>query len=113
MTDLSALQRWCESESAWLLERIETLVRLESPTDDKAAVDRCGRELAATLTQIGADVTHHPESQRGDHLRAEFGGAGPAGPAPRALRHRLGGRPARADAAPSETAGSTAPASST
>ena len=77
MSDLSALQRWCESDVTWLRERLETFVRLESPSDDKAAADRCGRDIAATLMQLGADVTIIPNSQRGDHVRAEIGSAGP------------------------------------
>jgi len=77
MSDLSALENWCDREAAWLRDRLETFVRLESPSDDKAAVDRCGREVAATLAQIGAHVTTIPNFERGDHVRAEIGGAAP------------------------------------
>jgi glutamate carboxypeptidase len=56
-----------------LLETIESLVRLESPTSDKAAVDRCGAELAARMEAIGARVSRIKASRAGDHLRAEFG----------------------------------------
>jgi len=48
-------------------------VRLESPTTDKAAVDRCGRELASRLEAIGGRVTRLTRGDAGDHLRAEFG----------------------------------------
>jgi len=48
-------------------------VRLESPTLDKAAVDRCGAEIARRLEAIGGRVTRLPQRERGDHLRAEFG----------------------------------------
>lgn len=64
---------YCESQRAWLLETIYALVRLESPSDDKAAVDRCGAELERRLTAIGARVERLPQRDRGDHLRAEFG----------------------------------------
>ena len=37
---------FCESQNAWVRKTVETLVRLESPSDDKAAVDRCGDEIA-------------------------------------------------------------------
>ncbi len=47
-------------------------MRLESPTLEKAAVDRCGAELARRLEAIGARVTRLPQRERGDHLRASF-----------------------------------------
>lgn len=64
---------FCESEQPWLLETIRALVARESPTQDKAAVDACGRELGQRLEAIGARVTRAAESTAGDHLRAEFG----------------------------------------
>ena len=67
------LRDFCRAEQAWLLETIEALVGLESPTLDKAAVDRCGAELAARLGAIGGRVTMLPRTERGDHLLAEFG----------------------------------------
>jgi glutamate carboxypeptidase len=67
------LQNFCRAEQAWLIDTVETLVRLESPTTDKAAVDRCGAELAARLAAIGGRVTKLPRTERGDHLLAEFG----------------------------------------
>lgn len=70
--DLQRLVRFCEAESAWVRETVEALVRLESPSDDKAAVDRCGAELAQRLTHIGAEVTASRQSSRGDHLSARW-----------------------------------------
>ncbi|MGH9312481.1 MAG: M20/M25/M40 family metallo-hydrolase, partial [Vicinamibacterales bacterium] len=71
--DLSALAAWCESQKDWLLETAEALARIESPSTDKAAVDRCGRELAARLESIGSRVERLQREQAGDHLRAEIG----------------------------------------
>jgi len=73
MSRLYDLRNFCRGERAWLLETIETLVALESPSDDKAAVDRCGAELARRLEAIGGRVTRLPRADRGDHLLAEFG----------------------------------------
>ena len=56
-----------------MLDTIETLVRLESPSTDKAAVDRCGAELASRLEAIGGRVTRLTRGDRGDHVLAEFG----------------------------------------
>lgn len=70
---MTALQAFCHSHRAWLLELVEALVRLESPTDDKRLVDRCGGTLAARLSELGGRVTTIPSATTGDHLRVEFG----------------------------------------
>jgi len=57
-------------------EIIETLVRLESPSTDKAAVDRCGAEVTRRLEALGGTVRRLDGGTRGDHIRAEFPGAG-------------------------------------
>ena len=93
------LRDFCRAQHDWLLETIETLVRLESPTTDKTAVDRCGAELKARLTAIGGRVTALPRTDRGDHLIAEFWLRNLADPAARALRYGVAGRPARPHAA--------------
>jgi len=72
-----ALLAWCTAERGRLLETIEALVRLESPSTDKAAVDRCGAELRRRLLELGAAVTVVDGGQRGDHIRAEIDGRGP------------------------------------
>jgi glutamate carboxypeptidase len=64
---------FCEAELPWAVETIEALVRLESPTGDKAAVDACGREVARMLKRIGGSVRVLPCEAAGDHLLAEFG----------------------------------------
>src|SRR5262245_48316433 len=85
MSDDSAarLLSWCGDEQTWLLDAIRTLVRLESPSTDKAAVDRCGDELGARLRAIGADVTRIRVNDRGDHIVAGF--EAPRKDAPRIL----------------------------
>ncbi|MEW5984885.1 MAG: M20 family metallopeptidase [Acidobacteriota bacterium] len=70
---MKQLLSWCETEQPWMDETIEALVRLESPTTDKAAVDACGRELAARLGTIDGRVRRYPREAAGDHLLAEFG----------------------------------------
>jgi glutamate carboxypeptidase len=73
MSSIIDLREYCRAGRDWMLDTIETLVRLESPTIDKAAVDRCGAELASRLGAIGGRVTTLPRADRGDHLLAEFG----------------------------------------
>lgn len=64
---------YCLANHDWLLEFIEAIVAIESPSDDPAAVNRCGAELAARLETIGGSVTRVPSSSAGDHLRVGFG----------------------------------------
>jgi glutamate carboxypeptidase len=73
MNMIISLRDFCRANRDWLLETTETLVRLESPTTDKAAVDRCGSVLASQLEAIGGRVTRLSRPDRGDHLLAEFG----------------------------------------
>jgi glutamate carboxypeptidase len=73
---MDPLVAYCEAHLADLLETIEMLVRLESPSTDKAAVDRCGAELSRRLGALGADVEILPQRERGDHIRARLAGSG-------------------------------------
>ena len=73
MDPIINLRDFCRLNRDWVLETTEALVGLESPTTDKAAVDRCGAALAARLQAIGGRVTRLPRPNRGDHLLAEFG----------------------------------------
>jgi glutamate carboxypeptidase len=81
---LQEILHFCDAESAWVRDVVESLVRLESPSDAKMAVDRCGAELAERLTRIGADVTPLRQSASGDHLRARW--------SPRKTENRDSGR---------------------
>jgi hypothetical protein len=70
---MNDLLQFCQSQLEWTVETIDSLVRLESPTTDKAAVDRCGVELSRRLAAIGGRVQPLPRETAGDHLLAEFG----------------------------------------
>ena len=73
VSDMRSFLAFCESQQGWLVETIEALARHESPTTDKAAVDRCGAEISRRLLLMGGRVTRLPQEAAGDHLRAEFG----------------------------------------
>jgi glutamate carboxypeptidase len=75
--DAQSLLDWSTSQQRWLRDTIEALVRLESPSDDKAAVDRCGAELGSQLAAIGARVESLAQTTRGNHIRARFGDGHP------------------------------------
>ena len=51
---------------------LRKFVRAESPSFDKAAVDRFGRIIAAEWRRRGATVTQLQQRERGDHIRAEW-----------------------------------------
>ena len=73
--DSPDLLAWCEGQRGWLRETIETLVGLESPSTDKAAVDRCGAELTSRLEAFSAEVSRIDGGPRGDHIRADIAGS--------------------------------------
>ncbi len=60
--------RECEDE---IIALVRTFVETESPTSDKAAVDRMGAAVADAVEDI-ARVTRLEQSEHGDHLRIEF-----------------------------------------
>ena len=64
---------YCLASRDWLLDFIEALVAIESPSDDAAAVNRCAGELSSRLRAIGGSVTRVPSATKGDHVRASFG----------------------------------------
>jgi glutamate carboxypeptidase len=65
-----------EEKMTWLLGRF---VRAESPSFDKAAVDRFGRLVAAEWSRRGAQVRYFRQRHRGDHLCARLGRGRPQG----------------------------------
>jgi glutamate carboxypeptidase len=73
---MNPLLAYTEQHLAATLHTIESLVRLESPSHDKAMVDRCGRALADLLRATGADVELLPQGERGDHVRGRIAGQG-------------------------------------
>ena len=64
---------YCLANHDWLIELIEALVAIESPSGDPAAVNRCGAELASRLEATGGTVSRIASATAGDHLRASFG----------------------------------------
>jgi glutamate carboxypeptidase len=69
MRDLLRAARGREAEMVRLLGRF---VRCESPSDDKAAVDRFGALVAREWRRRGAAVKILAQRLRGDHLRVEM-----------------------------------------
>ena len=60
---------------ATLIERLQTLVEIESPTGDKAGVDRAQSVFAGWAEAAGGKVRRHVHRQFGDSLEVRFGPA--------------------------------------
>lgn len=73
---MSPLSHFIRTHETWLHETIDALVSIESPTDDKAAVDRAGAEFRRRAASIGMRVTVEPRADAGDHSVAEIGEGG-------------------------------------
>lgn len=72
----STILNYCRQHQAEMINLLKQVVELESPSDDKSAVDRLGRHLGLEFERIGARVTFHPEKDCGDHLQAHFDAGG-------------------------------------
>jgi glutamate carboxypeptidase len=58
---------------ARMVRILERLVMLESPTDDRAAVNAVADYLARAFGDLGATVERLAQAEVGDHLRIEWG----------------------------------------
>ena len=67
------LETFVRTHESWLHEVIDALVSIESPTDDKVAVDRCGTEFRRRAEAIGMRVRVEPRTGAGDHSVVEIG----------------------------------------
>src|SRR5260370_5336635 len=69
-----ALLQFCQEHQAEMLGVLKQAVEIESPSDNKAALDRCGQFLATEFERLGGKVTRYPQKEAGDHLKADFPG---------------------------------------
>jgi glutamate carboxypeptidase len=58
-----------------MVESLRQMVELESPSDNKSAVDRLGEFLAEQFAAVGGQPKFHRQSERGNHLQVDFPGA--------------------------------------
>ena len=59
--------------TSYMKETLKTFVEMETPTADKAAVDKLGKVIATELRHLGGSVQIIPNSTRGDIILASFG----------------------------------------
>ena len=57
-----------------IVSTIRELVEIESPSDNKAAVDRIAQAVAQKFSQLGGEVGIHQAKDFGNHLQANFAG---------------------------------------
>jgi glutamate carboxypeptidase len=70
---MRALLAGARRNEAALLRLIQSLVRAESPSDDKAAVDACGALVADRAAAAGGRVKRHRQRAFGDVIEIRFG----------------------------------------
>jgi len=64
--------RYFRKQQTQMVETIQQLVEIESPSDVKAAVDRLGAVLASRFDDIGGKITFHPAEKSGNQLQVDF-----------------------------------------
>jgi glutamate carboxypeptidase len=57
-----------------IVQTIRQLVEIESPSDNKAAVDRLGELLAGRFEGLGGHAKFHRSTEFGNHLQVDFDG---------------------------------------
>src|SRR5712671_6839706 len=70
----SAYLAFCKQHEGEMLSLLQRMVEIESPSDDKAAVDRMGALLAEEFESLGGQVTFFTQETAGSHLKIEFAG---------------------------------------
>ena len=78
MSDNQPVLSYLVERQGEMVELLTKLVDLESPSLDKAAVDRLSGFLAAQLRDLGAGVQILPQAEVGNHVKAQWG-QGPGG----------------------------------
>jgi glutamate carboxypeptidase len=63
-----------------MVANIRELVEIESPSDNKSAVDQVGDAVAVKMAALGGAVRFHKASAVGNHLQVDFAGRTPGKP---------------------------------
>ena len=71
---MKQLLSYLQQESPSALQFLENMVNMESPSTDKALVDRFARFVGSQFEAIGGVVDYVPTERFGDHLRVRFTG---------------------------------------
>jgi glutamate carboxypeptidase len=71
--DISSVLKEVRRREVNLVDRLRTLVEIESPSDDKAGVDRVQTVFAGWTESAGGKVRRHAHRSLGDSLEIRFG----------------------------------------
>jgi glutamate carboxypeptidase len=71
---LSQILQFSIQHQPEMLQTLQHIVEMESPSDNKAAVDKLGEHLAQEFERQGGHVTLHRAEGFGNHLQVEFPG---------------------------------------
>ncbi len=71
--DLTTLQASVAASEPRLLTRLRRLVEIESPSGDKASVDRAADLVSTWATELDATIKRHKQKHFGDVLELRFG----------------------------------------
>lgn len=71
--DVTAVYRHVEKQEVWIRSKLEKLVKQESPSEDRQAVNTAMALTASWAQGLGARVKRHKQSQFGDILELRFG----------------------------------------
>ena len=74
ITEITDRLPWLRERQGAIAEVIRQMVEIESPSDNKAAVDRLGRWLAGKFEALGGHSKFHRAIDFGDHLQVDFPG---------------------------------------
>ena len=72
--NISRHLQFCQQHEGEMLELIRRMVEIESPSDNKPAVDKMGEFLAQEFQKLGGKVNVHPAKDYGNHLQIDFKG---------------------------------------
>jgi glutamate carboxypeptidase len=72
---LTEMAKSAEELQPWLLKQLRALVEVESPSDDRAAVNRAGEFVADLAAELGGRIRRHRQREFGDVLELKFGTA--------------------------------------
>ena len=70
------IQRYFTSQQGEMLKLLKVLVQLESPTQDKKAVDNCSAEALKQMARLGPKIKRIAQKEIGDLYLIEFSPAG-------------------------------------
>lgn len=77
-----------QAQQREMLQWLKTLVEIESPSENKAAVDQASQQVAAWMRALGGQIRWHRQKNFGDLLEARFA----AQPMPKSTQAQAGRR---------------------